>query len=73
MPHQLGDRVSGVYDRIITTPTGKLAAIRNQDTFTLAPWKPALEPMRGHAVIGFIQEHRVTWMLDRGRAMPAPN
>jgi hypothetical protein len=70
VPHEPGDRISGVYDRPITTPTGKLAVIRNQDTFTLAPWKPALEPMRDHAVTGLIQQHRVTWVLDRGRALP---
>ena len=34
----------GFYNRSIDTPTGKIAVIRNQDTFTLAPWKPALEP-----------------------------
>ena len=37
-----------------TTPTGKLAVIRSEDTFTLAPWKPALEPLRGRAVTGLI-------------------
>jgi hypothetical protein len=39
--------VPGVYDRAITTPTVKVAVIRRQDTFTLAPWKPALEPFKG--------------------------
>jgi len=70
VPHELGDRVSGVYDRSISTPTGKLAVIRNQDTFTLAPWRPPLEPMRGRAVTGLVQQHRVTWALDRGRSIP---
>jgi len=32
--------VSGVYERAITTPTGKLAVIPREKTFTLAPWKP---------------------------------
>ena len=50
VPHEPGSRVSGVYERAITTPMGKLAVIRCEDTFTLAPWKPALEPMRGRAV-----------------------
>jgi Protein of unknown function (DUF3363) len=70
VPHEPGSRVSGVYDRSISTPTGKLAVIRNEDTFTLAPWKPALEPMRGREVVGLIQPHRVTWVLDRGRGLP---
>ena len=70
IPHELGDRVTGVYERSIPTPTGKLAVIRHLDTFTLAPWRPALELMRGRAVTGLVQQHRVTWVLDRGREIP---
>jgi hypothetical protein len=70
LPHEPGSRVSGVYERSIATPSGKLAIIRREDTFTLAPWKPALEPMRGRAVMGRVGQHRVTWTLDRGRGLP---
>jgi type IV secretory pathway VirD2 relaxase len=70
VPHEPGSRVSGVYERAITTPMGKLAVIRREDTFTLAPWKPALEPLRGRAVIGLIGTSRVVWTLDRGRTLP---
>jgi Protein of unknown function (DUF3363) len=69
-PRLPGERVHGVYDRYIDTPTGKIAVIRNQDTFTLAPWKPALEPMRGLQVSGSIGPNRVAWSLDRGRSLP---
>jgi hypothetical protein len=54
IPTEPGVRIIGVYDRAIATPTGKIAVIRRQDTFTLAPWKPALEPMRGRAVNGLV-------------------
>jgi len=70
VPHEPGSRISGVYERAITTPMGKLAVIRRQDTFTLAPWKPALEAMRGRAVMGLIGPSRVMWTLDRGRGLP---
>jgi type IV secretory pathway VirD2 relaxase len=69
-PHEPGSHVSGVYERSITTPSGRLAVIRREDTFTLAPWKPALEHMRGRAVMGHVGQHRVTWTLDRGRGLP---
>jgi hypothetical protein len=69
-PHEPGARVSGVYERAVPTPSGKLAVIRREDTFTLAPWKPALEPMRGRAVMGLVGPQRVTWTLDRGRGLP---
>ena len=65
-----GAWISGVYDRAITTPTGRIAVIRRQDTFTLAPWKPALEPFKGRAVMGLVGPTRVTWNLDRGRGLP---
>jgi len=64
-----GVHISGVYDRAITTPTGKIAVIRRQDTFTLAPWKPALEPFKGRAVTGMMGPSRVSWTLDRGRSL----
>jgi type IV secretory pathway VirD2 relaxase len=70
IPHEPGSRISGTYERSITTPTGKLALIRREDSFTLVPWKPALEPLRGRAVIGLIGPNRVMWSLDRGRALP---
>jgi type IV secretory pathway VirD2 relaxase len=70
IPTEPGTRISGVYDRAISTPTGKIAVIRRQDTFTLAPWKPALEPFKGRAVMGLVGPTRVTWTLDRGRGLP---
>jgi hypothetical protein len=70
VPHEPGSRVSGIYERAITTPMGRLAVIRREDTFTLAPWKPALEAMRGRAVMGLIGPNRVMWTLDRGRTLP---
>jgi type IV secretory pathway VirD2 relaxase len=70
MPNEPGSRVSGVYERSISTPSGKLAVIRREDTFKLAPWNAALEPMRGQMVIGAVGPQRVTWTLDRGRALP---
>ncbi|KAB2943517.1 MAG: DUF3363 domain-containing protein [Hyphomicrobium sp.] len=69
-PAARGAPITGVYDRPITTPSGKLAVIRRQDTFTLAPWRPALEPFRGQVVTGVIGQRRVTWTLDRGRTLP---
>ena len=42
-------RISGVYDRAITTPAGQDRRHPTEDTFTLAPWKPALEPFEGPA------------------------
>jgi hypothetical protein len=66
-----GVRISGVHERAITTPTGKIAVIRRQVTFTLAPWKPALEPFKGRAATGMIGPTRVTWAPIVGEGCPA--
>src|SRR5581483_11655849 len=60
-PREPGTRITGVYEHAITTPSGKMAVIRREDTFTLAPWRPALEPFRGQAVTGVIGPNRVSW------------
>jgi hypothetical protein len=70
MPNEPATRVSGTYECSISTPSGKLAVIRREDTFKLAPWNAALEPMRGQMVIGAVGPQRVTWTLDRGRGLP---
>jgi hypothetical protein len=70
MPHEPGSRISGVYERSVATPNGRLAVIRREDSYTLAPWKAVLEPMRGQAVSAVISPNRVTWSLDRGRGLP---
>src|SRR5262245_11724778 len=70
LPNEPRSRISGVYDRAIDTPTGKLAVIRRDDTYTLAPWKAPLEQLRGQFVTAVITPNRVTWSLDRGRQLP---
>ena len=67
-----GGDVTAYVTRSVATPTGRLAVIRREDTFTLAPWKPALEPMKGLGVSGLVTPSRVTWTLDRGRGLPGP-
>jgi hypothetical protein len=59
VPNEPGRRISGIYERAIPTPTGRLAVIRREDTFTLAPWRASLEPMRGLAVTGVVGPTRV--------------
>jgi type IV secretory pathway VirD2 relaxase len=70
IPNEPGSRVSGVYERSVSTPSGRLAVIRREDTFKLARWSAALEQMRGQMVIGAVGPQRVTWTLDRGRGLP---
>ncbi len=70
IPPQPGARISGTYERSVSTPTGRLAIIRQEDTFTLAPWRASLELFRGRPVAGIATPSRVSWSLDRGRGLP---
>ena len=71
VPRATGESVHSIYVRAVNTATGNQAVLRSQDTFTLAPWKPALEPLRGLAVTGTIGRGRVTWTLERTRPLPS--
>lgn len=57
VPYTTGSQVIGVYQRAIATPTGKMALIRREDTFTLAPWTPALETYKGRMASGRSGRH----------------
>ena len=70
LAHAPGSRIEGIYERCVATATGRIAVIRREDTFSLATWKPALEPMRGRTVVGFVGASRLTWTLQRGRSLP---
>ena len=70
VPALSGARITGTYDHAIATPTGKIAVIRREDTFTLAPWQPSLEPFRGQAVAGIVGPTRMTWTHAHGRGLP---
>jgi type IV secretory pathway VirD2 relaxase len=65
-----GVAFAGVYERPIVTPAAKLAVIRGDTSLTLAPWRPALEPMRGQRVQGIVHPTRVVWAPERGRGPP---
>jgi type IV secretory pathway VirD2 relaxase len=69
LPPEPGTRIVGIYERSVSTPTGRLAILRQEDAFTLAPWRPSLEPFRGRTVTGIITPSRVRWSLDRGRGL----
>ena len=69
LPQEAGTRIVGIYERSVSTPTGWLAIIRQEEMFTLAPWRPSLESFRGRAVMGIVTPNRVRWSLDRGHGL----
>jgi type IV secretory pathway VirD2 relaxase len=61
-----GVAITGIYDRPIITPAAKLAVIRTANGVTVAPWRPALEALRGQQVQGIMHQTRMAWSPVRG-------
>jgi hypothetical protein len=70
VPARDGSTVIGVYRRAIMLVSGKVAVIQREDHFTLVPWRPILERLRGREVVGIVRGMGVSWQLgmtrDRG-------
>ncbi len=47
-----GDKVEGVYRRVLTLHSGRFALIERSHEFALVPWRPVLERARGQLVTG---------------------
>lgn len=47
-----GERFEGTYTKPITLASGKFAVFENSKEFTLVPWRPSLEYIRGKEVTG---------------------
>ena len=60
-----GDRMEGVYRRPVRLASDKFAVIEKSREFTLVPWRPALERVRGRAVAGIVKGGVVSWSLGR--------
>lgn len=65
-------RIEGVYRRKIDLVSGQFALIEKSREFTLAPWRPSLERMRGRPVEGIVLGRgRISWSLGRERGGPS--
>ena len=58
-----GDRFEGVYTRPISLATGKYAVFENSKEFTLVPWRPSFEDIRGKNLTGKVTGSTIAWEL----------
>ena len=58
-----GERFEGAYTRPITLASGKFAVFENSKEFTLVPWRPSFEDMRGKTVTGKVTGSTIAWEL----------
>ncbi len=58
-----GERFGGVYTRPISLASGKYAVFENSKEFTLVPWRPSFEDIRGKSVTGKVSGSTIAWEL----------
>jgi type IV secretory pathway VirD2 relaxase len=56
-----GEQISGTYTKPVTLASGKYAIIHKAREFTLVPWRPDMEPMRGKEITGTASAHGIQW------------
>ncbi len=58
-----GERFEGTYIRPISLALGKYAVFENSKEFTLVPWRPNFEDIRGKSVTGKVNGSTIAWEL----------
>ena len=58
-----GERFEGAYIRPISLASGKYAVFENSKEFTLVPWRPSFEDIRGKSVTGKVSGSTIAWEL----------
>jgi type IV secretory pathway VirD2 relaxase len=71
LPHNApmeGEQISGTFTKSVTLASGKYAVIQKALEFTLVPWRPDMEPMRGKEITGTAsaQGIQLEWGPRRG-------
>jgi len=62
-----GVPITGVYRRYVDLASGRYAQLEHDGGFSLVPWKPVIEPRRGHLVTARLQRNQVSWNIGRSR------
>ncbi|WP_249152732.1 DUF3363 domain-containing protein [Bradyrhizobium liaoningense] len=58
-----GDKIEGVYRRMLTLNNGRFALIERSHEFVLVPWRPVLERARGQLVTGQVGGEGISWSI----------
>lgn len=60
-------RVEGTYSQSVVRPNGKFAVIERGKSFTLAPWRRAMDRARSMEISGTITSRSISWTFGKGR------
>jgi type IV secretory pathway VirD2 relaxase len=58
-----GERFDGTYTRSIPLASGKYVVFENSKEFTLVPWRPSFEDIRGKSLTGKVSGSTIAWEL----------
>ena len=58
-----GERFEGTYIRPIALASGKYAVFENSKEFTLVPWRPSFEDIKGRKLTGKVSGSTIAWEL----------
>jgi hypothetical protein len=64
-----GDRVGGTYRRMLTLNSGRFALIERARDFSLVPWRPVLERVKGQNVVGVVGGEGISWSIGVRRGL----
>ena len=56
-----GEQISGTFTKSVKLASGKYAIIQKAQEFTLVPWRPDMEPMRGKNITGTTTAQGIQW------------
>ncbi len=56
-----GEQISGAFSKTVTLASGKYAVVQKAQEFTLVPWRPDMEQMRGKAITGTTTAQGIQW------------
>jgi type IV secretory pathway VirD2 relaxase len=56
-----GEQISGTFSNSVNLASGKYAFVQKSHEFTLVPWRPDMEPMRGKEITGTASANGIQW------------
>ncbi|HCF3084948.1 TPA: relaxase/mobilization nuclease and DUF3363 domain-containing protein [Pseudomonas aeruginosa] len=68
-PVRDGQRVTGIYRRSVMLASGRYAVLDDGKGFSLAPWKPIIEPRLGQQITATTYSGGVSWEISRSRGV----
>ena len=66
-----GDKIEGVYRRMLTLNSGRFALIERSQEFVLVPWRPVLERAREQLVTRQVGGEGISWSIGVKRGIGA--